>query len=214
MIEAHVVSERNRDLYEAHWESYLRIRHDIYVREKHWRPERADGCEIDQFDTPDATYILGFEEGEIVTGARLIPTTLPNLTSDIYPHMCEVRGVPKHANWADWTRTFVVRRKRSANRRGTLTQIFCAAMEYCVEQGIEYAGGIQETYFLPRLRMMGWRVAPMGMPCVVAGEWAVVAYIRCDEAALAGVRGMLGTERSLLVRRGKQKPFLPRAVHP
>lgn len=212
MIEAHVVGDSNRNLYEAHWESYLRIRHDIYVKEKHWRPESVDGRETDQFDTPDATYILGIEEGQIVTGARLIPASWPNLTTDIYPHMCDVKGVPDHDNWADWTRTFVVHRKRTASRRGILTQIFCAVMEYCVEQGIEYAGGIQETYFLPRLRMMGWRVMPMGMPRIVAGEWAVVAYIRCDDAALAGVRRILGARGSLLVRRGKQRPFAPHAI--
>jgi hypothetical protein len=50
------------------------------------------------------------------------------------------------------------------------------------------------------------------MPRVVAGEWSVVAYIRCDDAALAGVRRLLGSDCPLLVRRGEQKPFIPHAV--
>jgi acyl-homoserine lactone synthase len=212
MIEAHVVGELNRRLYEKEWDDYLHIRHDIYVKEKRWRPESPDGREVDQFDTPDATYLLGIEHGEVVAGARLIPTDRPNLACDVFSYMCDVREVPRHRNWADWTRTFVVPGKRSASRRGTLFQLFCAAMEYCVGQGIEYAGGIQETYFLPLFRIMDWRVLPIGMPRIVAGEWSVVAYIRCDDAALASVRGLLGSDRPLLVRRGEQKPFIPHAV--
>ncbi|TIW89236.1 MAG: autoinducer synthase, partial [Mesorhizobium sp.] len=36
----------------------------------------------------------------------------------------------------------------------------------------------------------------------------IVAYIEVNEAALASVRRILGTEHSLLVRRGRQVPFL------
>jgi acyl-homoserine lactone synthase len=209
MIEAHVINDRNRPLYEEEWDRYLRIRHDIYVREKGWRPESPDGRETDRFDTSDATYILGIEDGEIVTGARMIPTSKPNLVSEVFFHMCEVKGVPRRRDWADWTRTFVVPSRRSGSRRGILTQIFCAAMDYCLDEGIAYAGGIQETYFMPQFRMMNWHVEPMGMPQVVAGAWSVVAYIRCDEQALAGARRLLGAERPPLIRRGEQRPFIP-----
>jgi acyl-homoserine lactone synthase len=212
MIEAHVVGEGNRHLYEREWDRYLRIRHDIYVREKHWRPERRDGREIDQFDTAGAIYVLGFSDGEIVTGARLIPTSRPNLVSEVFAHMCETRGVPHFRNWADWTRTFVVPGSRTASRRGPLIQIFCAVMEYCLDEGIEWAGGIQETYFMPVFRVMGWHLQPMGMPRVVDGEWSVVAYVRCDEAALAGVRTLLGGARPSLVRRGMQSRFVQAAA--
>jgi acyl-homoserine lactone synthase len=212
MIEAHVVGELNRRLYEKEWDAYLRIRQDIYVREKRWRPESQDGRELDQFDTPDATYLLGIEDGEVVAGARFIPTIRPNLACDVFAHMCDMCEVPRHRNWADWTRTFVAPRKRSASRRGTLFQLFCASMQFCVEQGVEHAGGVQATYFLPLYRIMDWHIVPMGMPKLVAGEWSVVAYIRCDGAALAGIRRLLGPDLPPLVARGPQKPFFPHAV--
>lgn len=208
MIEAHVVTQNNRSLYEAEWDSYLRWRHEIYVHEKKWRPASADGREIDQFDGTDATYILGFENGEIVTAARLIPTDKPHLVSEVFPHMCEFGGLPRRPDWAEWTRTFVVPERRTAGRRGIATQICCAVMEYCLEEGIRYVGGIQETYFFPQWAMLKWRVSPLGLPREVSGESCVVAYLECNETALDSVRQVLGIRHSLLTRRGDQPRFV------
>ncbi|WP_084833921.1 acyl-homoserine-lactone synthase [Mesorhizobium sp. L48C026A00] len=208
MIEAHVVTHQNRSLYDAEWDSYLRWRHEIYVHEKKWRPASPEGRELDQFDTPDATYILGFEDGELVTAARLIPTDKPHLVSEIFPHMCEIKGLPNRPDWAEWTRTFVVPDRRTAGRRGILTQICCAVMEFCLEEGLQYAGGIQETYFLPQWAMLNWRVAPLGLPQEVSGESCIVAYLECNESALAQVRRVLGIRHSLLIRRGEQSRFV------
>jgi len=213
MIEAHVVTSENLSHYTEEWEQYLRWRHTIYVEEKKWRPARADGRELDQFDTPDATYILGIEDGEIVTAARLIPTDKPHLVSEVFPHMCEVAGLPRRPDWAEWTRTYVLPHRRTAGRRGILTQICCAVMEYCLDEGIRYAGGIQETYFLPQWKMLNWRVKPLGLPQLVDQEWCVVAYLECSEMALENARKVLGTSRSLLVRRGEQPPFVGERTH-
>jgi hypothetical protein len=43
-------------------------------------------------------------------------------------------------------------------------------------------------------------------------EWSVVAYVRCDRAALAGIRRLLGSNIPRLVTQGRQKPFFPHAV--
>src|SRR5262245_61279959 len=132
MIEAHIVTPANRQLYEAEFDEFLRRRHDFFVRQKRWRPESPDGREIDQFDTDAATYILGIENCEVVTSARLIPTSERHLVSEFFSHMCEHRGVPRRRDWAEWTRTFVLPRKRSVGLRGTLTQLCCAVMEYAL----------------------------------------------------------------------------------
>lgn len=210
MLSVHVVDRTNRHFYEQAFETYFRSRHDIYVREKGWRPESIDGREIDQFDTDKTTYFFGFEDGELIASARLLPTSEPNLVSEFYPHMCEREGVPRKRDWAEWTRMYVVPQRRKTGRRGPLFQISCAVMEFCVEEGVAYAGGIQEVYFLPMWRALGWRFKPMGLPQPVAGELAVVAYLECTEAAVRSARRLIGSDRSLLVRRGAQRPFIER----
>ena len=101
MIEAHIVTALNARLYEREYDEFLRRRHDHFVGQKHWRPESPDGREIDQFDTAAATYVLGMEDDEVVTSARLIPTSEPHLVSEVFPHYCDL-GVPRRPDWAEW----------------------------------------------------------------------------------------------------------------
>ncbi|PTE06669.1 acyl-homoserine-lactone synthase [Mesorhizobium helmanticense] len=208
MIQAHVVTSDNQHLYEHEFEQFLRRRHDIFVRQKSWRPESPDGREVDEFDTDAATYILGMEDGDVVTSARLIPTSQPHLVSEMFPHMCERAGVPCRPDWAEWTRTYVVPSKRSASRRGTLTELCCAVMEFALEEGISAVGGIQETPFMSHHRVLKWQVMPLGRARDIGGENCIVAYIQVDEDALKSVRRLLRIDSSLLVRRGLKRPFV------
>ncbi|MER9758099.1 hypothetical protein NKJ46_32835 [Mesorhizobium sp. M0166] len=73
MITVHVVNALNKHLYENEFDEFLRRRHDFFVHQKRWRPPSPDGRELDQFDTDAATYLLGLEDGRVVTSARLIP---------------------------------------------------------------------------------------------------------------------------------------------
>lgn len=210
MIEAHVVTARNARLYENEYDEFLRKRHDYFVTQKRWRPESPEGRETDQFDTDAATYVLGMEDGELVTSARLIPTSEPHLVSEVFPHYCD-GGVPRRPDWAEWTRTFVLPRKRATGLRGTLTQLCCAVMEFALEEGLQAVGGIQETYFMPHHGAIGWVARPLGLAQQAAnGEFYIVAYIDVDERALANVRRVLRIDHGLLVRRGEQRPFMSR----
>lgn len=208
MIQAHVVTAINRHLYEAEFEEFLRRRHDVFVTQKRWRPYSPDGREVDQFDTDRATYILGMQDGHVITSARLIPTSEPHLVSEVFPDFCELTGVPRRPDIAEWTRTYVIGTRADRGIRGTLTQLCCAVMEYAVDEGLSAVGGIQETYFMPHHGRIGWRAKPCGLAREVNGEWCIVAYIDVNEAALANVRRVLGIDYPLLVRRGHQRPFV------
>lgn len=144
----------------------------------------------------------------MVTSARLIPTSQPHLVSKMFPQMCERTGVPCRSDWAEWTRTYVVPSKRSVSRRGTLTELCCAVMEFAVEEGLSAIGGIQETCFMSHHQVLKWQVTPLGLAQEIEGEMCIVAYIHVDDAALKSVRRLLGIDRTLLVRRGPLKPFI------
>ncbi|MFU0507169.1 acyl-homoserine-lactone synthase [Pseudaminobacter sp. NGMCC 1.201702] len=208
MIRAHIVTSRNKALYENEFDEFLRRRHDAFVRQKHWRPESPDGREIDQFDTDAATYILGMQDGHVITSARLIPTSEPHLVSEVFPDMCELTGVPRRPDYAEWTRTYVYGDAADRGVRGTITQLSCAVMEYALEEALSAVGGIQKTYFMTHHGRLRWNVRPCGLAKVVDGEWCIVAYTDVVEEALASVRRLLGIDYSLLVRRGEQKPFI------
>ena len=208
MISVHVVNALNRDLYTAELREYLKRRHDVFVNHKGWRPPLSNGLELDQYDNGQATYLLGIEDGRVVTGARLIPTSEPHLVSEIFPHFCESTGVISRPDVGEWTRTYVYGDSADRGLRGTLTQLCCAVMEFALEEGLTAVGGVQETYFMPHHTRLHWKARPCGLAREVDGEWYIVAYIDVNEAALANVRKLLGIDYSLLVRRGSQIPFV------
>lgn len=208
MIEAHIVNAENRHSYHREFEEFLRRRHEYYAVANRWVPISDDGLELDPFDTPQATYMLGMLAGRVVTSARLMPTSLPNLVSEEFPHMCENIGLPRRDDWADWTRTYVLPEYRGVGSTGILGQMFCAVMEYCLEEGITHVGGVLQQYLLKRWLDMGWNVIPAGMPRVLSGDWCLVAYIEVNAMALETGRRHASVSRPLLVRNGTQLPFI------
>lgn len=207
-MKVHVINDLNRHLYADQWDQFLRLRHRYFVEINGWREPSPDGRETDQFDTPNATYLLAIDDGQVIASARVIPTSAPNMASDVFPHMCGRLGVPRRADWADWTRSFVVEGRRALGRSGTQGRMACAVMEYCLDEGIEMVGGIQQLYFLDRWERFGWDMEIAGMPERVGGEWCVVAYIRVTEEALQRGRTLCGLSGPIVERKGQQQAFV------
>ncbi|TNM59846.1 acyl-homoserine-lactone synthase [Aliirhizobium smilacinae] len=205
----HVITSSNSALYASELNELFRIRHKIYVEEKRWREPSPDGMERDQFDTEHAVHLVGIQEGRIIAGSRLVPTTQPHLLSEVFPHLCTRPGVLRHERVAEWTRGFVIPEFRE--KAGvTIKAQFCAAvMEYCLNQGIEQIGGIQEIYWLPLWKRFGWRVTVIGDAAAIDGVLCVPAYFEVSVEAFEGVKKRAVLSRSNLVERGDIVPFVP-----
>lgn len=207
-MKIHVINDLNRHLYAGAWDEFLRLRHRYFVEINGWREPSPDGRETDQFDNADATYLLAIEDDHVIASARVIPTSAPNMASDIFPHMCGRIGVPRRSDWADWTRSFVVEGRRALGRGGTQARMACAVMEYCLDEGIQMVGGIQQLYFLERWERLGWEFEIAGMPERVGDEWCVVAYLKVCEEALEKGRARCGLTGPIVERRGRQRRFV------
>jgi acyl-homoserine lactone synthase len=209
-MQIHVVNAANRSLYAAELEEFFRARHKIYVEEKDWRQDDGTGFEIDQFDTDDATYLIGIENDEVMTGTRLVATSRPHMLSDVFPHLCDFSGVIRADDVAEWTRGFIIPKYRE-HGIGPLKGQFCGTvMEYCLKEGISRIGGIQDLYWLPVWRRYRWTVRQVGNPAEIDGRWCVAAFFDvCKEACMQALRAG-GLEQSILVYRGPYKPFLER----
>lgn len=55
--------------------NYLKMRKEVFIRRKGWPLPEAEGMEFDQYDTPQARWIVLHEYGEILAGVRIAPTT-------------------------------------------------------------------------------------------------------------------------------------------
>ena len=171
----HAISSVNRHLYEDVLEQHFRLRHDIFVEERHWETLRRPDCrEVDSYDDEDTVYLLALEGRRVVGGHRLYPTTKPSMMSEVFPHLASVRGCPSNPLVWEWSRYFVVRDRRD----GTLNlQLMAAVQEFCLDQGIAQVSAIMETWWLPRFHEAGFVVTPLGLPALVEDAWTMAATI-------------------------------------
>ncbi|MCY0147326.1 autoinducer synthase [Hoeflea sp. G2-23] len=208
MIEAHVVNAENKHLYAHAFEQFRRRHHDCCALTHRRKPVNNNGLESDPFDTPQAIYLLGMLEDRVVTSARLVPTTIANPVAGELADMCENMDLPCRADWAAWTRTDVLPEYREAGVTGIPSQMFCAVMEYCLDEGISHTGGMLQQFVLKRWLDLGWKVIPAGLPRILSGDWCLLAYVEVGEKALRAGRARAAVNRPLVVRRGAQLPFI------
>ena len=109
---------------------------------------------------------------------------------------------------------FVVPSARERNRQSVAGAMCCAAMEYCLDAGIERLGGIQETYWLPRWADFGWRVQLLGLPQDVDGTPCVAAMFEVSPEAHATACRVVGVERPQIVQLGPHRDFVTGSINP
>jgi acyl-homoserine lactone synthase len=213
MTDVHVITSANRHLYERELDEHHRIRHRIYIEDLKWPglTPRADGREYDQFDFDETVYLLGLDEGRVVGGLRLVPTTGPHLIADVFSRFASERGVPRSIDIAEWTRIFVVPERREEHSASKVGSVVIASMiDYGLQEGLSAISVVMNTFWLPKFLRYGWRVRPLGLPDVHEDEWLVAVQIDVTPAALTGIRNACGlSHASALTWRGEISPFIP-----
>jgi len=53
----------------------LRARHQTFIVQNRWDLPQANGMEFDQYDTPASRWVTVHEDGQVLAGVRLTPTT-------------------------------------------------------------------------------------------------------------------------------------------
>lgn len=214
----HVITNANRHLYDAELLAHFRLRHEIYVVERKWQElARPDGCERDQFDDQNATYVLAIDKDEVVGGSRLIPTTSPHLLSEVFLHLTSVRGLPRAADIYEWTRMFVIKSRREGRTMGEQTRgmVICGVLEHCLDNGVTSLTALIEMFWMPLFHAMGWKLIPLGLPELISGEWSVAVKMPIDESVLESTRAFHGVSGRALVtlqaRLGRGNPRVRRA---
>ena len=164
MFKLHIVDWSKRRAYQHHLERYFSIRYEIYVLGRNWEQiDRPIPLEIDAFDTRDAIYLLGIgDDGDIVGGSRLIPTTGPHLLSDVFPILAG-GAPPRGPDLYEWTRFFISPPLRV---RGGSSQaagvVLCGLLEACLRLGIGKLSVVCEEFWPERLERLGWSVVRLG----------------------------------------------------
>lgn len=209
MADLHVITHANRHLYEKALDDYFRIRHQIYVEERRWTElARPDGREIDQFDTPATIYLMAMDGARVVGSHRLVPTSEPNLMSDLFPQLA-LRGPVRRPDVYELSRVFVTREYRGERAQPRIESIIMAGtMEFALIEGLSQFTIVMETWWLPRFQEMGWNPRPLGVPVDINGMSCIGVTIDVTEEVWQETCLKRGVDRPVLVWKGLDAPVL------
>ena len=200
MFQLHVVDRSNRHAYAGYLEDYFKVRHDIYVGERGWLDlARADGREIDDFDSGDAIYLLGIcPQRKFVAGSRLLPSLKPHLLNDVFPQLAEGR-VPRGEDVFEWTRFFVVPALRSQGRPSNAAGVvYCGIVEFCLKREIRQLSVVCEPHWLQRFESLSWNPVQLGSPLICKDGPIIGILLNISEEALSTTRTFYGITQSVI----------------
>src|SRR3546814_13795215 len=113
-------------------------RKQVFIDKLQWDLPALDGrFELDQFDTPDARYLILLDPDDLRhrASARLLPTTAPHLLGDIYSHLC-ADGAPSGEGVWEISRFCLDPGQTPTERRDARHQLVTALADYALRTGI------------------------------------------------------------------------------
>jgi acyl-homoserine lactone synthase len=196
-----VVTSQNAVLYKDALEGMFRLRHRIFVERMGWEALRKpDGIEKDQFDTPDAVYlILQDDNGAVIGSHRLLPTIKPHLFSELFPEMCNVRGVQRAHNIYELNRTcvdeeYLDRKKQEWARQ----QIIAGLVEFSYRAGIERVTILTPLEVMFRYMLMDIEVKPLGLHREIDGVKQAAVSVTMNRHADQAVKAAFGIKSNIV----------------
>jgi len=177
----------------------MRLRHKVFVEEKGWsRLRRADGRDVDEFDTAATVYHVAVVNGEVAGTQRFNPTMGPHLLSDVHSDLC-ARPYRRGPHCWEWSRYSVARKYRREDIYcDVASSLLIAALEWGQPHGVTHFVLEFDPVWITRFLELDFQVKPLGLPQEFDGQQTVAVELSYSEA----------TYNTMLEMRGIHPPVL------
>jgi acyl-homoserine lactone synthase len=177
----------------------MRLRHHVFVEEMGWEGlRRADGRDVDQFDTPATIHQIAIVNGEVAGYQRFNATTGPHLLADVHYGLCDGPSPRGNHIW-EWSRYCVARKfKREGAFCDVASTLLIAALEWGEPNGVEEFVLEFHPVWITRFLELGFDVKPLGLPREYDGDPTVAVRLGYGKK----------TYQRMLEMRGIQSPVL------
>lgn len=140
-----------------------RHRKEIFVDRLGWSLPCEEGLEIDEFDSPDALYLLYYDPaGELLASARMLPTNRPHLMSEYFGALCPNGAPSGDAIWESTRFCPSPSVESPAQKRQLLGIMIAGMMEAGLLFGIEQISFVASGALRPVALAAGWSAHPLG----------------------------------------------------
>lgn len=157
----------------------------IFVDWLGWDVPHDGVHERDQFDGPDAEYLIVTDAGgrRHVGSVRLLRTDRPHILGDIFPQLCEGE-VPRSPTLREATRLCVSPACPKEERQAVRRSLLCAMADYGLLAGLDGFTMLTEMSFLSRVAATGWRCEMLGPPRTVGGQALGALRLHLDSGTI------------------------------
>lgn len=164
-------------------------RKEVFIDLLKWDlPVLAGQYELDQFDNPDAEYLILLDpSGAHRASARLLPTDRPHLLGDFYSHLCD-GPVPSGPTVREITRFCLDRHQKAGERRSARNQLVSALVDHALHTGITDYTGVAEIGWLMQILRFGWHCVPLGRAIHHGNSMLAALHIHIDEQSVEGLK--------------------------
>lgn len=153
----------------------------VFVDLLKWNvPVLNERFEIDQFDTPDATYlVLTDSDGNHRASARLLRTDYAHILGTLFPKLCD-GPVPKGPGTREITRFCIEPTLAARDRRFARNELVTALAEHALAAGITNYTAVANIIWFRQIAGFGWQCEPLGQCSEINGERLVALNIQID----------------------------------
>ena len=143
-------------------------------------PVLEDAYQIDQFDTPSASYLVLTESdfGHRAS-ARLLRSDGPHILKDLFPNLC-AGPVPLHGNFREITRFCIEPTLPRGDRRKARNELVSALADHALANGIAGYTAVAPMPWFRQIADFGWQCHPLGPSEMIDGQELVALQIGID----------------------------------
>ncbi len=163
---------------DAVFRAMFEARKRVFVDLLKWDvPVLADTYEVDQFDTPDADYLILTDQGNgHRASARLLRTDRPHILGSLFARLCD-GPVPERNDLREITRFCIEPTLSRPERRQVRNQLVAALVDHALATGLSGYTAVAGTGWYRQIAGFGWRCRALGPEQKVAGERLVAIEI-------------------------------------
>ncbi len=153
----------------------------VFVDLLRWDVPVIDDCfEVDQFDTPDASYlILAGPSGNHIASARILHTDRSHILKDLFAFLC-AGTVPTGHSCREITRFCIDPRLTRNDRRLARNRLVSALADYAVARGISTYTAVANPAWYAQIVKFGWKCSSLGPASRWNGEDLIALRIDID----------------------------------
>ena len=178
--------------------SMFEARKRVFVDLLKWDvPVLDERFEVDQFDTPEAVYlVLADESANHRASARLLRTDRSHILGQLFPSLCE-GIIPSGQQTREITRFCIDPSLCRTERRKTRNELVSALVDHALRWNITDYTAVANLSWFRQISRFGWKCRALGPQRSIGTELLVALHIEIDDQTIQQLqnRGIYSSSR-------------------